>query len=542
MFTVITRSIRNKLLIAVLSASLLVAIALGVALSNLSGVSNSFASFVEHDQATLQAFTNMYVQGLQGGQALRNVVLNPANQKGHDNLTQSLNKFDEAFQAASSLTQENPALGMMVKDIGEKWQITLAARHRVQSAAGSNQSEATRILNEEETPAWRNTRELLLKEIDDLDKATQTTKLSITARAHQALIVSLIIGVVALVFGCAAVILVAESIKYSLDSVSKSMDSLASGGGDLTRRMSVNSQDEVGRMALAFNRFMEQLQGIIKQIRNNGDELSSAATELSATAAQVADSSHNQSDAASSTAAAVEQMTVSITSIADAAEAMRKLSHNSLEHTHEGNERLAQLIGEIDRVESAVSEIAAAVNKFVHSTTLITGMTMQVKEIADQTNLLALNAAIEAARAGEQGRGFAVVADEVRKLAEKSSKSAGEIDAVTQSLSQQSEAVEKAIEQGRQSLNNSQDFMENLAIGLSEANNSVTQSNQSVDEIAHSVQEQKSASTDIAQNIERIARMTEDSSHAVSETSSAASRLEGLASELQSLVSKFKID
>ncbi|HEU0186629.1 MAG TPA: methyl-accepting chemotaxis protein [Gallionellaceae bacterium] len=542
MFNIVANSIRNKLLLAVLSASVLVAVALAVSLLNLSSISDSFVTFVEDDQATLQAYTSMYTQGLQGGQALRNIVLNPSNQKGHDNLAQAQKKFEEALQKATALSGNHPRLESALKEIGDKWRATLIARQHVLSAANSSQSESIKILNEEETPAWRDTRELLLKSIDALEKDAQEIKNNITARAHKALIVSLIIGVVALVLGCASVIMVAESIKQSLDTVSRSMANLASGKGDLTQRMPVTTQDEVGRMAAAFNRFMEHLQGIIRQIRNHGDELSSASTELSATAAHVADSSRNQSDSASSTAAAIEQMTVSIASIADAADAMRKLSNNSLERSHEGNERLSQLIGEVDKVESAVSAIAESVNKFVQSTNLITSMTNQVKEIADQTNLLALNAAIEAARAGEQGRGFAVVADEVRKLAEKSSKSAGEIDAVTQSLGQQSEAVEKAIQVGRGALSTSQDYMENLAIGLSESSQSIKKSNQSVDEIALSVQEQKSASNEIAQNIERIARMTEDNSLAISETASAASRLETLAAQLQSHVAKFRVD
>jgi len=223
------------------------------------------------------------------------------------------------------------------------------------------------------------------------------------------------------------------------------------------------------------------------------------------------------------------------------AEELRELSTGSLACTRQSNAKMTELAHEIDRVQSAVNEVAAAVRAFVQSAGTITSMTRQVKDIAEQTNLLALNAAIEAARAGEQGRGFPVVADEVRKLAEKSAQAATEIENVAQRLGVQSEQVGKAIDLGLKTLNSSQGQLETVASALSQTGDSVAQATKGVEEITLSVQGQTQASTDIAKNVEKIAQMAEENHAAVREASKVAGLVERLAKGLRSAVGRFKL-
>ncbi len=350
-----------------------------------------------------------------------------------------------------------------------------------------------------------------------------------------------IIGVIlaCVVLGPLIAMFIARSVSLPLRHAMQVARSIAD--NDLTVRIESLSADEVGELMRAMKEMVARLAATVGTVRSTSEQVASTADQLLAASTHVSQASQQQSAAASNTAAAVEEVTVSIRSVAQNAEAVRTLAHSSLQQTEQSNANVQELVGEIGKVETAVNEIAGAVNAFVKSASAITEMTKQVKDIAEQTNLLALNAAIEAARAGEQGRGFAVVADEVRKLAEKSGQSASEIDAVTKTMGEQSLQVERAIGRGMESLNSSRGHVDNVVQVLTQAKESVASATRGVEEIAISVKEQTTAANDIAKNVEQIAQMTEENQAAVNETTSAARTLEQLSSELTSVVAKFKL-
>ncbi len=311
--------------------------------------------------------------------------------------------------------------------------------------------------------------------------------------------------------------------------------------GDLTKRTRAGNNDEIGQASLAFNGLMDSMCQALRQVHASANEVSNTAALLSSTSAQVISSSDAQSGSATSTAAAVEELAVSITSVADNTEDVRKLSQLSLERTREGNASAVEMVSEMRSIEATVRQIAESVQEFVQSTHTIASMTQQVRDIADQTNLLALNAAIEAARAGEQGRGFAVVADEVRKLAEKSAVSASEIDRVTSTLSSRSEFAETSIETGLASLQVAMGHIDRVIGVLDEAGKTVTAATSGVADISSSVKEQQLASTDVARHVEHIAQMAEESRKAIEQTVASVHHLGELAGALEGAVARFRV-
>ena len=326
-----------------------------------------------------------------------------------------------------------------------------------------------------------------------------------------------------------------------LDELRKGLEDIARGEGDLTRRLPVKGKDEVGQAAAVFNEMMENFSNLVRQVRDSASQLASRVASLSDSADRVARSSHLQDEKSNDAATAVEELVQSISSIAQSAEHVQHQSQESLTRAQEGSRNLSVLVNEMSVVERAVKQMAESVNEFVRNTEAITSMTREVKDIAEQTNLLALNAAIEAARAGEQGRGFAVVADEVRKLAEKSSRSASEIDAITATISDQSVAVRRNIEEGLDHLAGSQASVGTVANVLQATNGSVSEVGHGLDAIAAATEQQRRVSGAVVSSIESIAEMARDNTQAVEQTAGAAHDLKNLANGLQSMVGRFKV-
>ncbi|SFN06840.1 methyl-accepting chemotaxis protein [Formivibrio citricus] len=310
---------------------------------------------------------------------------------------------------------------------------------------------------------------------------------------------------------------------------------------DFTHRVEVHGNDELGVTAQAVNRLLEKMQGNLKTISGEVQTLAAAANQMASTADQVAKAAHQQSEAASSMAATVEEMTVNISLVGDRAQEANRISSESGQLAATGENVIGQTAHGINQIASTVHDAAARIHELEQHSQKISNVIAVIKEIADQTNLLALNAAIEAARAGEQGRGFAVVADEVRKLAERTASSTQEItntiETMRTSASNAVQGMQGAVEEVRQGVARAQ-----------EANDSIRQIGEGsrsavgmVEEITTAIREQGTATNNIATQVERIAQMSEESSAAAEESARAARDLDRMALGMHGIVAAYRL-
>ncbi|MDD2089940.1 methyl-accepting chemotaxis protein [Pseudomonas guariconensis] len=337
------------------------------------------------------------------------------------------------------------------------------------------------------------------------------------------------------------VLLIARSIARPLQDAVQAMGNIASGESDLTRRLDTHGRDELTHLGEHFNRFNGKLQGVVGQLQGAAHALAQSASHVGDNAGQAQARSVQQSLQMDQVATAVNEVTYAVQDVAKTAEQAANEMHAAQVQVDHGQQAIHGSLQQIDRLSSTIDQAVQVIRELAGHSTRIGGVLEVIRSIAEQTNLLALNAAIEAARAGEQGRGFAVVADEVRLLAQRTAQSTAEIQTMIEHLQSQSEAAVKAIdtssEASRQTVHQAREAGTSLD-AISQALNNLTALNAS---IASATLQQAHVVEEINRNVLDTAGLSQQTAEAARQSSDAGASLARLSEDLEQLLRQFKV-
>lgn len=346
----------------------------------------------------------------------------------------------------------------------------------------------------------------------------------------------LVVGIAA---GLILSLVITRNITVPLAEVVEIANAIANKQLNLT--VPAGGSNETGQLLTAFGRMQRSLHEVLGGVRSSSGDLSQSALQLQENTAQISQASQQQSEATSAMAAAVEELTTSIEQVAQRAQQAQASADQTRDQSRQGSSVVRNTANEMRAIASKVRDSAEMTRKLGERSQAIDSIVGTIRDIADQTNLLALNAAIEAARAGEQGRGFAVVADEVRKLAERTSQSTQQIGGLIATIRSEIEVVVGDMQSGEVQMESGVALAEQAQSAIDAISHNADEINQLVHDISLALKEQTTASQDVARNVEQVAQLSEENSRAVMQAADATVYLKTLASQLDKAVHSFRL-
>ena len=351
--------------------------------------------------------------------------------------------------------------------------------------------------------------------------------------------VILAVVVTILLFGTAVPIV--RGIKQSIDDVVRSLKDIAQENGDLTVRIETKSEDEIGDLVYWFNQFMDKLQGVVRDVVEASLPLSNLAQNLRGVTEETQRTIDVQQKSATNAKRAVDTMSGSVDGVAHSAAQAASDANEATTAASEGRQIVQQTVTSIQQLAENVRETADVIARLESDSNKVGSVLDVIKGIAEQTNLLALNAAIEAARAGEQGRGFAVVADEVRTLASRTQQSTEEIQSTIEQLQNAAHSAVEVMSRGTEQATSSVETANKAGSSLETITSTIGRINQMNEQIAHNTEDQRTVAVDIVRHVDEIHERTEQTASRSGELGSMCNELADLAQHLESIAKQFRV-
>ncbi len=534
-------SVRGKILLAYMVAAGLVMIAAIFGIFSLkSGIDrfrNDVAAMSDAQVGILQIQVAFKTQV----QEWKNVLLRGSDPAKLDKYWKEFEKEEakvqESAMALSKQLPDGPARQLVNdfvaahKQLGTDYRAGLEA---YKQASFDHKAGDAKVSGKDRAPT-----EFLTKSIDTISKDANTMRQTVSQQAGSAIMQSMIAMLIASVLGLVGFyVLCNQSVCIPLTDVARHLEDITR-RNDFTHRIAVKGQDEIASLGRGLNVCIERIQQALKEIDNASGHVTENAQNLSQAAQQLAQSTDQQSASVSNMAAALEQISTSLAHTADSAGDAHKQSDASGDLANQGKQVIDTAVAEIREIARSVESTSKDVYELGQHSNQISSVLQVIKEVADQTNLLALNAAIEAARAGEQGRGFAVVADEVRKLAERTAHSTEEIHSMMDKIQSSVHTVVGQMKTVESKVTTCQGHAVEAEQLMTELRNKSSQIIGAIGEVSSALKEQSSANQLLARNVESIAQSAEENSNATATAAEQARQVDGLAGRMQSIIAGF---
>ncbi|MGA7827194.1 MAG: methyl-accepting chemotaxis protein [Geobacteraceae bacterium] len=423
-----------------------------------------------------------------------------------------------------------------------KSQSTIAAaanNHVVELALANKKKEAFSLFANKGAPLTKKLQDTFAAQIAfQQDNVKAAYALAVKVYERQRLLIA-IAGALAFILGLAGAIFLINNFVTRLNRVSRAMGRIAD--GDISNQIVIYAKDEIGDLGHAINRMLSSMNSMVASIKATAEQVASASTQLYATSEQIATGTEEVAAQAGTVATASEEMTCTSSEIANNCLMAAESSQRASDSASSGFAVVQETVDEMGRIAERVKESATTVESLGARSDQIGEIVGTIEDIADQTNLLALNAAIEAARAGEQGRGFAVVADEVRALAERTTKATKEIGAMIKAIQMETKGAVSSMEEGVLAVEKGTSDASRSGHALKDILEQANAVTMQINQIATAAEQQTATTNEITNNIQQITDVVHETAKGSQESASAANQLARFADELTHLVGNFKL-